>query len=337
MSETTTDPRQMLLDDCDSLLAMIEQNADFPKRSATRIGKILSWGILSHVNAEERQLGLAVASAMGFAEGDPRVAMEAASLMALAHNTSGPRRIGFSEKIERHKAHLRASDRVQRLHGLRAWLADEQLPALNSATSAARQGHVATLQIQVTPPTVRRRTRPTAPPPPLTPLERRDTQRAAAVPTYGGSPDPVLLERANMVHEETVEVLRRHLEDSGIQSLESPLVDLACRLRDSMAIMEVKSLTEANEREQVRAAFAQLHDYRYTYQDTVPFAGLDTSLWVVLSSAPHDRWTLGFLASNGVRLLWLERGRLSGPDLGFLQAQIPPLPSIRQRRRPLAR
>ena len=96
-------------------------------------------------------------------------------------------------------------------------------------------------------------------------------------------------------------------------------------------------LGEANEREQVRAAFAQLHDYRYTYRDTEPFAGLNTSLWAVLSSAPRDRWTLGFLASNGVRLLWLEAGRLSGPDLEFLQEQIPPLPSIRRRRRPLAR
>lgn len=129
----------------------------------------------------------------------------------------------------------------------------------------------------------------------------------------------VLLERANEAHEATLQAVRSRLASQGVECFQSVLIDLACVLERAPQIVEAKSITPDNEVDQVRAAFGQLHDYRFRHRDVEPFAGREAGLWVALSAAPRDGWTLGFLRAAGLCLVWLDdKGRLAGPDLARL-------------------
>lgn len=141
--------------------------------------------------------------------------------------------------------------------------------------------------------------------------------------------DAALLERANQAHEDALQAVKRLLAAQGVECFQSPLIDLACVLNGTPQIIEAKSITPDNEVEQIRAAYAQLHDYRFRYRDEAPFAGAEVSLWTVLSDAPSDSWTRDFLRSSDIRLIWLNHnGELAGPDLAALR----PLHSMRTRK-----
>jgi hypothetical protein len=131
--------------------------------------------------------------------------------------------------------------------------------------------------------------------------------------------DATLLERANDEHEATLQAVRKHLAVRGVECRQSSLIDLACVLNGAPLIVEAKSISRDNEIEQVRAAYAQLHDYRFRYRDEEPFVGRDIGLWVALSEVPRENWTSRFLSSVGIRLVWLGENRaLAGPNLCFL-------------------
>jgi hypothetical protein len=121
------------------------------------------------------------------------------------------------------------------------------------------------------------------------------------------------MERANNVHRGTLEVLKLHLQSRKRSVTESRLIDAYSVLDDGPAIFEVKSITESNERDQIRHALSQLYEYRFLY--AMPYA----SLWIVFSQAPSSQWYIDYLAGDrGIRLLWVGDGKLQGASIDLL-------------------
>ena len=119
---------------------------------------------------------------------------------------------------------------------------------------------------------------------------------------------------ATVIHGETLRTLSTYLADAGHVVESNQFVDLFCRLKSGPALFEVKSITAANALHQVRAALAQLYEYRFRHQ----VGG--ASLWVVLSQEPTvDAWLVDYLETDrDVRVLWVVGGRLAGPSIDRL-------------------
>lgn len=151
----------------------------------------------------------------------------------------------------------------------------------------------------------------------LVPLEPdAKSERASSVhsPTEAAALTAVALERANAEHERTLAVLASHFMGRGIDCASSMLIDATVEIDGKRLIFEVKSIdqTGLNEVDQVRAALAQLLDYRFRYKDVPGFRS--PTLWVVLSRPPRLEWTEAFLHNVGLHLLWIEGDNLRGPD-----------------------
>ena len=119
------------------------------------------------------------------------------------------------------------------------------------------------------------------------------------------------LDSATAIHEESLKILGAHLAESGHQVESNKFVDAFCRLKSGPALFEVKSITDANALHQVRAALAQLYEYRFRHQ----LHG--ASLWVVLSEPlTVDAWLVDYLETDrDVRVLWVVDGTLAGPSI----------------------
>jgi len=125
----------------------------------------------------------------------------------------------------------------------------------------------------------------------------------------------VKLEQANNEHVRTLEVLSEHLRRCGKQVSSSRLIDAFAVLAAGPAIFEVKSITESNEREQVRHAISQLYEYRYLHQET------EATLWLVFSREPFSLWLIDYLIKDrDVRVIWSDEvGRIKGPSALLLE------------------
>ena len=121
------------------------------------------------------------------------------------------------------------------------------------------------------------------------------------------------MERANNVHRATLQVLKTHLQSRNRGVSESKLIDAYSVLDDGPAIFEVKSITESNERDQIRHALSQLYEYRFLH------AMADASLWIVFSQPPSSQWYIDYLAGDrGIRLVWVNESILQGPSIDQL-------------------
>ncbi len=124
----------------------------------------------------------------------------------------------------------------------------------------------------------------------------------------------VKIEKANAVHAKTLSVLRAFLEGLKFGVSESKLIDAFTELGPGPAIFEVKSITENNEREQIRHALSQLYEYRFLH--ALPTA----SLWGVFSQPLSSGWYIDYLVRDrGVNVVWVCDGKLEGPSLNLLQ------------------
>jgi hypothetical protein len=296
MNWMTSEEQAVLRQDCTKLIAMVEGAGPIPAASAHRVGQLLARPILDYLPDEVRRQGREVAGVLGFGDRQPLVA---AALMGLATNADGPALQGRFEGMARVAENLRRDGLADALRRLVAHL-DGQASGVQPTPPSA-------VTVPTRPRPRLRTRRPLTPP-----FERMGNgpSRGHRSPSerHAGTPDPILLERASEEHEATLQTLRHYLEDGGAECFESGLVDLASPAsgREPADFYEVKSLADGNERDQVRAAFAQLHDYAYTYRDAAELGGKPPRLWVVLSRKPAEDWADGFLRHFGVGLLWVE-------------------------------
>lgn len=126
----------------------------------------------------------------------------------------------------------------------------------------------------------------------------------------------VKLERANKLHEDTLQILIKVLQQNGFYVEFTRLIDAYCRLKTGPAIFEVKSISPDNERAQFRHALSQLYEYRYLH--SIP----DSSLWLVLSNPPVATWLVDYFEDDRkVGVLWVENGTLIGRSYKRLLAK----------------
>lgn len=156
----------------------------------------------------------------------------------------------------------------------------------------------------------------------LTPLKATRTPRQTVETEQTELPgDPYIIsqtaraktEKANILHRQTLIAVRLFLEAHGIQVSESKLIDAYAVFGNSPAIFEIKSISESNERDQIRHAISQLYEYRFLH--SVPNA----SLWVVFSQEPSSQWYIDYLIKDrGMNVLWIQSEMIAGPSAGDL-------------------
>jgi len=120
-----------------------------------------------------------------------------------------------------------------------------------------------------------------------------------------------LLERANEGHRRTLAALVKQLAGMGY-TVDEQLdgYDLCGRREEHLALLfEVKTWTPQNLAGQVRAGWAQLHEYRYRNRDRLP---TDVALYLVLDREPPvDFWAWQYLAEEeNVLPCWIVDGVL---------------------------
>ena len=122
------------------------------------------------------------------------------------------------------------------------------------------------------------------------------------------------MEQANIVHRGTLQALRTYLQVCKRAVSEDKLIDAYAVLDSGPAIFEVKSITESNERDQIRHAVSQLYEYRFLHSMA------DASLWIVFSQAPSSQWHIDYLAGDrGIRVVWIDDGKFRGPSIDLLK------------------
>lgn len=121
------------------------------------------------------------------------------------------------------------------------------------------------------------------------------------------------MEGASLTHRATLQILKAYLHNRRRAVSESKLIDAFAVLRDGPAIFEVKSITESNERDQIRHALSQLYEYRFIHSMA------NASLWIVFSQPLSSQWYVDYLAGDrGIRVVWSSNGTLEGPSIGLL-------------------
>jgi hypothetical protein len=125
----------------------------------------------------------------------------------------------------------------------------------------------------------------------------------------------VKLEQANKTHREVLQSLKNCLNRCGLSVSESKLIDAFAVLSEGPAIFEVKSITEANEREQIRHALSQLYEYRFLHSLH------NATLWVVFSQRLSSDWYVNYLTQDrGLHVIWREGEAFDGPSAGALRS-----------------
>jgi hypothetical protein len=131
---------------------------------------------------------------------------------------------------------------------------------------------------------------------------------AVAKPTETRLPfdvDPDAIDRGLVGHAETQSLLEKLAAAEGCDTkspgIYDPNFDLAWRLPDgSVVVVEVKSLTDFNERGQIRLGLGQVLDYAHQLRELEP----NVSAVLAVEKEPlSDRW-VHVCADNGVTLVW---------------------------------
>jgi hypothetical protein len=115
------------------------------------------------------------------------------------------------------------------------------------------------------------------------------------------------MERANYQHARTLEILSQTLSHIGCEVGQTRLIDAFSVVKNRPVIFEVKSITETNERAQVRHAISQLYEYRFLYSMK------DALLCLVFSQRPFSKWLIDYLVHDrNIHILWVENERIEG-------------------------
>lgn len=120
------------------------------------------------------------------------------------------------------------------------------------------------------------------------------------------SPDPDSYGRGLSAHRRLQNLLAAHVKDSGLTplspSVHDPDFDLAWHAGSKMVVVEVKSLTAANQVRQLRMGLGQVLDYT----DTLTTRGEDVSPVLYVEGKPREHRWIDLAAKYDVTLAWPE-------------------------------
>jgi hypothetical protein len=197
-----------------------------------------------------------------------------------------------------------------------------QLPAiLRGAIGAAETGvrvltphELAAFRAVASIPSTARRISPRAPTPPAPPVSLGNPyQPVPTPPPSAQSPapfatDPDVIDRGVKAHIDTQNALAAHVHAGGLAPLQPdssmPPYDLAWEYQGVFFVAEVKSITTANEEQQLRLGLGQLLRYAHALRS----AGVDPVQPVLVAERqPRDRTWLGTCSGLDVTLTWPGR------------------------------
>lgn len=120
----------------------------------------------------------------------------------------------------------------------------------------------------------------------------RDDDPDAAPSAYESGSNPDLAGRGWRAHADTVNRLAAHLVGLGVRPVragpEGPQFDCAwARPGRGWAVAEVKSITDANEADQIRRGIGQVIDYRHALAE---ITGDEVTAVLVVEAPPSQRW-----------------------------------------------
>jgi hypothetical protein len=148
-------------------------------------------------------------------------------------------------------------------------------------------------------------------------VQQRTSSASEAILTYR---DSAALERADNAHRSLVNLTSERIRNAGALPKYNQLIDLATHIDDTDFIFEMKSITETNEKSQMRAGLSQLYEYRFLQNK--PAAKLVLVIENPLST--KEDWRKQYLEQDrNVYLIWDGNNELYGNertrnDLGFL-------------------
>lgn len=120
-------------------------------------------------------------------------------------------------------------------------------------------------------------------------------------------------ERANRLHKQTLDTLRRYVQRNGIIPMQSD-IDLYIEKGNNIFIFEVKSIHGGNFKSQTRKAIAQILEYEYFDVATLSQnKGKTIYKGIVYSQKPPNDF-IQFLTFNRVYIFWIEDGKLAGTE-----------------------
>ncbi|MCD9187242.1 MAG: hypothetical protein LUM44_12475 [Pyrinomonadaceae bacterium] len=119
------------------------------------------------------------------------------------------------------------------------------------------------------------------------------------------------VDRADNAHRKLVNLVANRIKSAGSIPRFNKLIDLATKNKDDDYIFEMKSLTEANAKTQIRSGLSQLYEYRYL--QNLP----DAKLVLVIEKSLPDKnnWMIEYLEKDrDVFLLWDGNDNLFGTN-----------------------
>jgi hypothetical protein len=134
--------------------------------------------------------------------------------------------------------------------------------------------------------------------------------RAAGLIAYWR--DQAAMDRANAEHKRLTDLTAAQLRGAGLLPRCNGMIDLAAKSGEQAYIFEIKSVTRANERHQVRTGLSQLYEYQYLQN----LQG--AALVLVLSEKLTDSsaWMRHYLESErNVFLVWDGNNRLYASEV----------------------
>jgi hypothetical protein len=133
--------------------------------------------------------------------------------------------------------------------------------------------------------------------------------------------DPEVIRERSEEHEKLVAKFAKLLEQHGLTCYEGNF-DLLTEQAAEALLLEMKTIDERNEREQIMKAVGQLGYYGYFDAPHFVSAGKPVRKGIVLSRAPFQADHVKFLRSMDVYVFWLdEKGEVTGEpeSLEFLK------------------
>ena len=134
---------------------------------------------------------------------------------------------------------------------------------------------------------------------------RREDENAPRKPAKPFDVDPDVVDRGTRAHKRTQNAFADRLTADGLEPLSpdsgDPPFDIAWVDHDALFVGEVKSLTDANEEEQLRLALGQV----LRYAQRLRAGGRNVVPVIIVEREPSDPTWFALCASLGVQLCWL--------------------------------
>jgi len=123
--------------------------------------------------------------------------------------------------------------------------------------------------------------------------------------------DEAAVDRADNAHRRLVNLVANRIRNINSIPRYNQLIDLATRVDETDYIFEMKSITDANSKSQVRNGLSQL--YEYSYLQNLPDASL---VLVIERPMPVDtRWMVEYMEANrNIQVIWDGDDNYMAPD-----------------------